>query len=545
MLRAVRAALITADAAGSGLPRTGRRIDWIRGQFDDAPLCDHGAITGVIQGRIDYLTRQGKWSKWNKFQEHCETLPERALLLAPCGAGKTLAAWRWIAGRVKDRPVQRVLFLYPTRATATEGFKDYVSWAPEDEAALVHGTAGYDLDEMFPAEDPRSKRDFTTDPRLFALRHWSKRIFSATVDQFLGFMSYGYGPMCLLPLLADSVVVVDEVHSFDRAMFSALLGFLKTFDVPVLCMTATLQATREADLAATGIRIEKPTFADLQATAGAPRYRVSRIDEREVSQKVQDAVRDGKRVLWVVNQVSRAQAVAKSLAGTLPPCVPLICYHSRFKLDDRVERHRETVDAIKAGKPAAVAVTTQVCEMSLDIDADLLITEECPITSLIQRMGRCRRGRDELRDKGPGEVLVYRPDKEKVYSPEDLAGLNEFLKAIVGKPAVRQTDLEEGLANAPGRVEVPKLNSFLTSGPYALGGEDSFRESEEFNAQAVLAGEVSRYLAAESDEKPGYILPVPKRFADWEHGIKELHYLATAPEAHYDPKTGFWDEPQR
>jgi CRISPR-associated endonuclease/helicase Cas3 len=138
---------------------------------------------------------------------------------------------------------------------------------------------------------------------------------------------------------------------------------------------------------------------------------------------VRDAVNAGKRVLWVVNQVSRAQAVVKSLTGTLPTGVPLICYHSRFKLDDRIERHRETVETIRADRPAAVAVTTQVCEMSLDIDADLLVTEECPVTSLIQRMGRCRRGRDELAAKGPGEVQVYRPAEERVHSRDDLAGV--------------------------------------------------------------------------------------------------------------------------
>ncbi|MCI0704196.1 MAG: CRISPR-associated helicase Cas3', partial [Planctomycetia bacterium] len=545
MLRAVRAALMAADAAGSGLPRTGRRIDWISENFDNAPLCDHPIIMDVIRGRIDDLARQGKWSKWNEFQDHCETLPDRALLLAPCGAGKTLAAWRWIAGRVKDRPVQRVLFLYPTRATATEGFKDYVAWAPEADAALIHGTAGYDLDGMFDAEDPRQGKKFAAvDPRLFALQHWSKRIFSATVDQFLGFMSYGYGPMCLVPLLVDSVVVVDEVHSFDRSMFSALLGFLKTFDVPVLCMTATLPEARQDQLVEIGLKLSNPRPDDLKQIAEAPRYRATRIHEMEAAQKVRDAVAAGKRVLWVVNQVSRAQAVVQSLGGTLPPSVPLICYHSRFKLDHRVERHRETVEAIKAGKPAAVAVTTQVCEMSLDIDADLLVTEGCPITSLIQRMGRCRRGRDELREKGSGEVLVYRPDKEKVYSPEDLAGLDEFIAFVTGKAAVSQTDLEEGLANAPRRAEAPKLNSFLTSGPYALGGEDSFREIEAFNVQAVLSSEVTAYLNAGKAEQPGFILPVPKKLKP-DRDTRLPSYLFVADDRHYDPTTGFWDEPQR
>jgi CRISPR-associated endonuclease/helicase Cas3 len=545
MLNAVRSGLIAADAAGSGLPRTGRRIDWIRGQFSETPTCDTDTIWGVIKSRIEDLTKRGKWSTWNQFQEQCETLPDRALLLAPCGAGKTLAAWRWIAGRVKNRPVNRVLFLYPTRATATEGFKDYVSWAPEAAAALMHGTAGYDLDGMFDAEDTRAGRKFADlDPRLFALQHWSKRIISATVDQFLGFMAYSYGPVCLLPLLADSVIVVDEVHSFDRAMFSALLGFLKAFDVPVLCMTATLQKGRRNQLQPLVGRVYGPDDypSDLIDSAGEPRYRVSQIDEADVEQRVRDAVDSDKpkRVLWVVNQVSRAQAINAKLAGL---GVPLICYHSRFRLNDRVDRHRETVDAIRAGRPAAVAVTTQVCEMSLDIDADLLVTEECPITSLVQRMGRCRRGRDELAAKGPGEVLVYKPAEEKVYSKDDRAGLDDFLKFVIGKDAVSQTDLETGLERfGPKTADAPKLNSFLASGPYALGGDDSFREIEAFNVQAVLASEVGNYLAAKKAEQPGFILPVPKKLKPTRDG-RLPSYLFVADDRHYDPQTGFWDTP--
>ncbi len=545
MLRAVRAALIVADAAGSGLPRTGCRIvDWIVSQFDEAELCDGVVVSDIVRSRVGDLTDRGKWSKWNEFQDACEGLPERALLLAPCGSGKTLAAWRWIMGRVKARPVKRVLFLYPTRATATEGFKDYVAWAPEAAAALLHGTAGYDLDGMFEAEDTRAGKRFdATDPRLFALRHWSKRVFSATVDQFLGFMAHGYGPMCLLPLLADSVIVIDEVHSFDRKMFSALLDFLKAFDVPVLCMTATLPGPRQSQLVEAGLEPFNPRPDDLKAVADAPRYRVCRAEESEVEGLVRDAVRSGKRVLWVVNQVSRAQSAAARLAASgLSP----ICYHSRFRLDDRVARHRETVGAISAGRPAAVAVTTQVCEMSLDIDADLLVTEECPITSLIQRMGRCRRGRDELAKKGPGEVLVYKPAKESVYTKDDLAGLDEFRDFLVGMPAVSQTDLERGLDKFGAKTaDAPRLNAFLTSGPYAVAGDDSFRDIEAFNAPAVLASELGPYLAANDAERPGFVVPVPKKSVPLTTDGRLPRYLFVADDAHYDPKTGFWDEPLR
>jgi CRISPR-associated endonuclease/helicase Cas3 len=146
MLNAVRAALISADAAGSGLRRTGITVaDWIARQFDATQLCEGPFVERIVQERVDDLAGRGKWNNWNAFQLACDLLPARSLLLAPCGAGKTLAAWRWIAARVKQRPVKRILFLYPTRATATEGFKDYVSWAPETDASLMHGTADYDF----------------------------------------------------------------------------------------------------------------------------------------------------------------------------------------------------------------------------------------------------------------------------------------------------------------------------------------------------------------------------------------------------------------
>src|SRR5205823_6228201 len=143
----------------------------------------------------------------------------------------------------------------PTRGTATEGFRDYVGHAPEGRAALVHGAARYELLGMranTPDLPPALRdKDFVPDEaehRLFALGLWPKRYFSATVDQFLSFMEHGYGALCLLPALADAAVVFDEIHSYDSKMWNALIAFLDRFDVPVLCMTATLPPTRRAEL---------------------------------------------------------------------------------------------------------------------------------------------------------------------------------------------------------------------------------------------------------------------------------------------------------
>lgn len=336
LLRAVRAALIVADGAASGLVRESKDLDaWLQAAFvDDGPLDGHYVEETIIERRLKQVRAKNSGIfRWSKFQDECAKLPPRALLLAPCGSGKTLAAWRWIKSQLTQRPARRVIFLYPTRATATEGFRDYVSWAPEAVAGLMHGTARYELDGMFanpPDDDPRKEKRFEAeDARLFAVGFWTKRVFSATVDQFLAFMQHGYASTCMLPVLADSVVVIDEVHSFDHGMFSALKDFVKAFDVPVLCMTATLPADRRNELVAEcGLKPydEKPD--ELLKIAGAKRYCVCSVTEAEAERRVCEDLKKGRRVLWVVNQVARAQSLARKFLSD-PPRSDLrtLCYH--------------------------------------------------------------------------------------------------------------------------------------------------------------------------------------------------------------------------
>jgi CRISPR-associated endonuclease/helicase Cas3 len=546
--------LIAADAAASGLFRVGHDLrSFIDEVFTNAPLCDHAYVRDeIIEQRVGQLRRANRWVKWNAFQEQAEQLDDRALLLEPCGSGKTLAAWRWIASRLKEHPAARVIFLYPTRATATEGFRDYVSWAPDADAALMHGTAEYDLDGMFEnpqdPEDDRNSKKFETEQRLFAVGFWTKRVFSATVDQFLAFMQHAYGPVCMLAALADSVVVIDEVHSFDHAMFSALKGFLNEFDVPVLCMSATVRAERRQALTQQcGLKppaAERP--ADLQAIADAKRYRIRRVGAGEVGRQVRDALRSRKRVLWVVNQVKRAQQAVMLMREGWPTGASLFCYHSRFMLADRRDRHKDVVEAFQRPGAVALGVTTQVCEMSLDLDADLLVTEGCPITSLIQRMGRCHRNR-VLRE-GAGEILVYRPDDERPYDGEELGGLDGFLDTLCtdgDANTVSQTMLEKALEEYGPKLGVPdRWCAFVNSGAYAQGGDDTFRDIDEFTVPAVLASTIDMFCALRKKREPtaGLILPVPRR-RNLGRDRRLPHYLAVAPDEHYDARTGFWDTP--
>ncbi len=429
-LCSVKAAILAADSAGSGIVRAGHDLEkWLKTSFG-TPLSAHDIHDKVILPRIQYIKRKTRSVfEVQDFQKQASTLGKRALLLAPCGSGKTLAAWYWIASRLEKRPAARVLFLYPTRATATEGFRDYVAWAPKEDAMLAHGTAAFDLEEMFEnPNDTRTKKDFTTEQRLYALGFWQKRLFSATADQFLAFMQNQYGPLCLLPLLVDSVVVVDEIHSFDKVMFSSFTKFLKQFEVPVLCMTATLSAERRRTLTdECGLQLFPKTLDglnDLREKAQHHRYRLHAVSCEGAQKKAQQALREKKKVLWVTNQVRKCQEIAISMSQQFGP-ETVRCYHSRFKLADRRTRHNSVVSSFQTGSGPLLAITTQVCEMSLDLDAAVLITEHAPITALIQRMGRCNRG-GKLGDGKLGEVYVYPPTDNLPYKPQEMRDARPF-----------------------------------------------------------------------------------------------------------------------
>jgi len=554
MLPAVKSALLAADAAGSAFCREG--IDpelWAAKCFGGSDLAATEVEEKILSPRLREIeSRTGSPFRWHDFQVEAGALGPRALLLAGCGSGKTLAALRWMQSQADSRPVSRAILLYPTRATATEGFRDYVSWAGGEDAALVHGTSAYDLEGLFPnPDDVRGKEDFSTQERLFALGFWPRRFFSATVDSFLGFMAHQYASACLLPVLADAVVVVDEVHSFSRSMFTALERFLNYFDIPVLCMTATLTQDRLRilrDRCCLQVFPNDPSrFHDLQAQQEAPRYTVRIVPSDSAGKVVRDALERGARVLWVANTVSRCQQntlLMRAWCGERK--VLLLCYHSRFRLMDRKKHHDDIISLFRRERSergeAFLVTTTQVCQMSLDLDADLVVTEIAPVPDLVQRMGRCCRVPHPGTRRG--SVLAYTPPDAKPYSPEEMMQGEDFLKAMAAREEISQLDLARYLESmAIAEPQPPEgYAGFLDAGWYAMSKDDTFRDEQEFNEDCILDADLEAYLAARRERKPweGFVLPVPRRFALDTPALGPR--LKAAPVTHYDPELGFMTE---
>jgi CRISPR-associated endonuclease/helicase Cas3 len=122
-----------------------------------------------------------------------------------------------------------------------------------------------------------------------------------------------------------------------------------------------------------------------------------------------EAAREGARVLMIRNTVKAAigtwQAVIEAGAGELlleaggGPAL----HHGRFAPEDRRLLDRAVESALSPRVRTAggvIVIGTQTLEQSLDIDADLLIADLCPVDVLLQRIGRLHRHRNLARPAG-------------------------------------------------------------------------------------------------------------------------------------------------
>ena len=562
---AVKAGLIAADTAASGIVREWESIQkpiyqWVNEHLHKPALTVSDLDNDILKAVYTKIAKKnGKpfvfENDLHDFQKNAQFLSDSALLRAGCGQGKTLAAYLWVRGVIQrgNYTIGRVLFLYPTRATATEGFKDYVQAAPESDAGLYHGTSDYELEKLSetPAESLQEIRDFRTNDRLFALGLWGKRYLSATVDRFLAFLSFNYGATVLLPMLTDAAIILDEIHAYDPQMFKQIIAFLYAFDVPVLCMTATLPKDRREQLEEAGLQLypnDPKELEDLAKEESRIRYHIQISDAEKSKEAAISAYRtkEPKRILWVVNTVARCQEKARELQQELHDFdnTEVLCYHSRFKLNHRQERHEKVVKQFKQRDKRAIAVTTQVCEMSLDLDADILITEIAPCSALVQRFGRSNR--KGLLDYS--KIYVYQPEEAKSSKPYDdkqLSNASDFLQAVINARdgyASQQVLAEQLEIYGDPEIHADRNAPFLTGGYFA--SSEPFRDIEEWTHDCILQKDLEEAIKrvdAKNSKWRELILPVPNyvKTQEMKSDSRMLKYLRVAPNENYSNEFGF------
>jgi CRISPR-associated endonuclease/helicase Cas3 len=459
LVAAIKNSLVAADVAGSALPRqnpaSSPHWEWIAQSFADKPA--PGELAAIAKHRLNGDEPRGFQSDMAASQNPV------TYVKAGCGSGKTLGAYMWAAA---NHPTRRLYFCYPTTGTATEGFKDYL-FEPDGElggigANLFHSRRDVDFEIILTTGLDTTSSEADAAARIDALEAWSTPIVACTVDTVLGLVQNNRRGVFSWPALAQSAFVFDEIHAYDDRLFGALLRFLGDVPgLPALLMTASLPSAREEALRETLAkrRVELNPIAGPAELEELPRYRKAVVNDNDPLPLVRETLNAGGKVLWVCNTVGRVMDAADR-AAEFHPCI----YHSRFKYEDRVGRHKAVIDGFDPTKNPgqALAICSQVAEMSLDLSADLLVTDLATVPALIQRLGRLNRRAKKGAATKP--FIVVEPDKHLPYTSTDLEAARAWY-AKLPADGIQQRHLAEAWEQTSDQPPDPVASAWLDGGP--------------------------------------------------------------------------------
>ncbi|MBN2586401.1 MAG: CRISPR-associated helicase Cas3' [Candidatus Fermentibacteraceae bacterium] len=373
-----------------------------------------------------------------------------AVIEAETGSGKTEAAIACFMRLFRNGLVDGLYFALPTRTAATQIHKRVndiirrVFSSGNEAPPVVMAVPGYlrvdDHEGMKLA--PFSVRWDDDNSERSRYRSWaaerSKRylagtIVVGTVDQvLLSALQVNHSHMRAASLLRH-LLVVDEVHASDLYM-NQLLKVVLDRHVQAggyaLLMSATLGTETAAKLLgrdrgqnelklSDAIHAPYPQISICSAggnriTRDIPRSgsmeKIVRINietiianPSEVARIALDFAEKDGRIIIIRNTVDSCLCTQREIErialkndnGNLLHQVKGLYapHHARFARLDRILLDNELKNHFGKERPSGgrIALATQTVQQSLDLDADLMITDLCPMDVLLQRIGRLHR----------------------------------------------------------------------------------------------------------------------------------------------------------
>ena len=350
------------------------------------------------------------------------------ILEAETGAGKTEAAlWHFIR-QLSANKIEALYFAVPTRAAArqlhtriTQALTRMFSTREEPVLAIPGQIVAGEFKGRLLPEFKVLWDDASPTTSRWAAEHATRflaaRIAVGTIDQvMLSGLQVKHAHL-RGATLSRSLLVVDEVHASDAWMTHIQKAVLDThlaLGGRALLMSATLGASARALW--TGAELPDPVTAEnidypaiwigrnlLRISKEGPQKNVhmqahSGWSAEQTASLALSAARQGARVLVIRNTVDRARQTWAVCADAAPDLVMSLenqpcLHHSRFAAEDRALLDGRIEQVLGRGAPqrGVICIGTQTLEQSLDISADLLITDLCPMDVLLQRIGRLHR----------------------------------------------------------------------------------------------------------------------------------------------------------
>ena len=344
---------------------------------------------------VDEFFRQ-KGSSPDKMQTFVrENRDKNLVIIAPTGAGKTEAGFIYLQ--------RKGFFMLPYRVSAN-GIYMRAEGVFRDYAGLLHSSAlSYVLEREENREDIQNNQEGTAFLNYFLSRNFAKPIIVSTPDQLMHFVFRYKGFEKYYATALYSRLVIDELQSYDPVTLAFIVQGLEVLAQnggKFLVMTATFPEFLRESFEKMGVVFEtlntqKKEYHHVQVIDDSIDNYVEKMIE--LSHKA--------KVLVVVNTVRKAIELKQKFEEAGLQNVKLL--HSRFILQHRKKKEIEIMEFFNS-QEKGLWITTQLAEVSLDLDADYLFTELSTADSLIQRMGRCNRKGQKSTDEP--NVFVFTKD---------------------------------------------------------------------------------------------------------------------------------------
>jgi CRISPR-associated endonuclease/helicase Cas3 len=407
---------------------------------------DPGGSRSVVQGRDPFAAIAPSYTPRAAQRELLALpLPETGsvtILEAETGSGKTEAAVARFLALFAAKRVDGMMFALPTRTAATQIFSRVVAATasafpdPTDRPPVVLAVPGYlRVDDRegrrlpgfevlwpdAPGARERHRGWAAEQPKRFL----AGTIVVGTIDQVLLSALMVSHSHLRAAALARHLLVVDEVHASDTYMTRILVDVLRRHTGAgghALLLSATLASEARTRL----LGDPDPPTRDAAATAPYPlvstrdgEQRLTRAVAHDGRDKIVDvaaipwledpaaiathaiaAAEQGAKVIVLRNTVAACLATQEALEQHAPgsailfACTGIVApHHARYARADRAALDTELEARFGKTRPegGCIVAATQTVQQSLDLDADLLLTDLCPIDVLLQRIGRLHR----------------------------------------------------------------------------------------------------------------------------------------------------------